>query len=91
MNVSPFDILKQYFRHDSFRPLQEDIINTVLQKKDVLGIVANWWGEICLLSGARISHGWSLPCYQPPHRADEGSGGSSFAKRISQPSQSIRA
>jgi ATP-dependent DNA helicase RecQ len=61
MNTSPLDILKQYFRHDSFRPLQEDIINAVLQKKEVLALLPTGGGKsVCFQVPALINDGLCL-------------------------------
>jgi ATP-dependent DNA helicase RecQ len=38
-------ILKQYWGHDSFRPLQEDIIQAVLDEKDVLALLPTGGGK----------------------------------------------
>jgi ATP-dependent DNA helicase RecQ len=58
---SPLDILKQYFKHDSFRPLQEDIINAVLQKKDVLALLPTSGGKsICFQVPAMMNDGLCL-------------------------------
>ena len=38
-------ILKQYWGHESFRPLQEKIINAVLQGKDVLALLPTGGGK----------------------------------------------
>ena len=45
---SPKEILKQYWGHDSFRPMQEEIISTVMEGKDVLALAAHRGGKsIC--------------------------------------------
>ena len=51
-------ILQEYWHFDAFRPMQEDIIRTVLSGKDVLGILPTGGGK-------------SL-CYQIPGMAREG-------------------
>jgi ATP-dependent DNA helicase RecQ len=38
-------ILKKHWGHDSFRPLQEDIISAVLEKKDVLALLPTGGGK----------------------------------------------
>jgi ATP-dependent DNA helicase RecQ len=38
-------LLRQYWKYDSFRPLQEDIINTVLQGKDCLALLPTGGGK----------------------------------------------
>ncbi|HEX5171244.1 MAG TPA: ATP-dependent DNA helicase RecQ [Cyclobacteriaceae bacterium] len=38
-------ILKKYWKHDQFRPLQEDIINSVLKKQDTLALLPTGGGK----------------------------------------------
>src|SRR5579871_4485790 len=61
MNHSALDILKQYFKHDSFRPLQEEIINAVLEKKDVLAVLPTGGGKsVCFQVPALMNDGLCL-------------------------------
>jgi ATP-dependent DNA helicase RecQ len=52
------DILKEYWGYDAFRPMQEDIISTVLEGRDALALLPTGGGK-------------SL-CYQVPALAQEG-------------------
>ena len=36
---SPLSILQHYWKHDQFRPMQEDIIRSVLEGKDTLALL----------------------------------------------------
>ncbi len=58
MNISSKDILKQYWGFSSFRPLQEDIIESVLARKDTLALLPTGGGKSI--------------CYQVPAMASEG-------------------
>lgn len=54
----PLDILKTYFGHSAFRPLQDDIINAVLSGKDTLALLPTGGGKSI--------------CYQVPALCKEG-------------------
>ncbi|MEO7265905.1 MAG: ATP-dependent DNA helicase RecQ [Ferruginibacter sp.] len=54
-------ILKQYWGFDAFRPMQEDIIDAVLQKKDCLALLPTGGGKsICFQVPAMIMDGICL-------------------------------
>ena len=55
------EILKQYWGYDTFRPLQEDIINAVLEGKDVLALLPTGGGKsICFQVPAMAKDGLCL-------------------------------
>lgn len=56
----PKDILKHYWSHTAFRPLQEDIISSVLAKKDTIALLPTGGGKSV--------------CYQIPAIAQDGIG-----------------
>ena len=59
--MNPADILKKYWGHEQFRPLQEDIINSVLQKKDTLALLPTGGGKsICFQVPALMNEGICL-------------------------------
>lgn len=49
---SAVEVLKKYYGYDNFREGQGDIIDAVLNKRDVLRDNAYWGGEVYLLSSA---------------------------------------
>lgn len=55
---TPHSILKKYWKHDRFRPLQEDIINAVLAGKDVLALLPTGGGKsVCFQVPALLRDG----------------------------------
>jgi len=58
---NPHSILKEYWQHDSFRPLQEEIINAILSNKDVLALLPTGGGKsICYQVPALLQQGICL-------------------------------
>jgi ATP-dependent DNA helicase RecQ len=61
MNRSPRDILKEYWNYDVFRPMQEDIVLSVLAGNDVLALLPTGGGKsICFQVPALVNEGICL-------------------------------
>ena len=59
--MNPSEILNKYWGHEHFRPLQEDIINAVLEKRDVLALLPTGGGKsICFQVPALMQEGLCL-------------------------------
>jgi ATP-dependent DNA helicase RecQ len=55
---SPLDILTHYWKHDKFRPLQEDIVNSVLSGNDTLALLPTGGGKsVCFQVPALVLDG----------------------------------
>ena len=58
---TPLDILRKYWGYDSFRPMQEDIVNTAAAGKDVLAVLPTGGGKsICFQVPAMMKEGIAL-------------------------------
>ena len=61
MSLLPHQILQQYWGHSSFRPMQEEIINAVLNEKDTLALLPTGGGKsICFQVPAMAKDGLCL-------------------------------
>ncbi len=59
--MSPEEILKKYYGYDTFRPLQRDIIESILAKKDTLALLPTGGGKsICFQVPALMQDGICL-------------------------------
>ncbi|BAO76904.1 ATP-dependent DNA helicase RecQ [Winogradskyella sp. PG-2] len=56
--MHPLEVLERYWNHTSFRPLQEDIINSILNKQDTFALLPTGGGKsICFQIPALINDG----------------------------------
>jgi ATP-dependent DNA helicase RecQ len=59
--LTPLDILKEYWGYDSFRPMQEDIVRTASEGRDVLAILPTGGGKsICFQVPAMMKEGIAI-------------------------------
>jgi ATP-dependent DNA helicase RecQ len=59
--ITPLNILKQYWGYTSFRPLQEEIIQHVLEGKDVLALLPTGGGKsLCYQVPALVKDGLTI-------------------------------
>ncbi|WP_370091449.1 DEAD/DEAH box helicase, partial [Winogradskyella sp.] len=56
--MHPIEVLERYWNYTSFRPLQEDIINSVLENEDTFALLPTGGGKsICFQVPAMIKDG----------------------------------
>lgn len=61
MPLSPIEILKRYWGYNAFRPLQEEVIHSVLDGKDTLALMPTGGGKsICYQVPAMVNPGLCL-------------------------------
>ena len=67
MNIN--ETLKHYFGYDSLRPGQQELIEGILQRKDVLGIMPT--GAVPVLSGSSTDVRWNYDCSFTAYFSDD--------------------
>ena len=61
MNMTALETLKEFWGYDSFRPKQEDIVNSALEWKDVLAILPTGGGKsVCFQVPAMMREGIAI-------------------------------
>lgn len=61
MNMTALETLKEFWGYDSFRPKQEDIVNSALEGKDVLAILPTGGGKsVCFQVPAMMREGIAI-------------------------------
>ena len=59
--MTPLEILKEYWGYDSFRPKQEEIVNSALEDRDVLAILPTGGGKsVCFQVPAMMRDGIAI-------------------------------
>ena len=59
--MTPSEVLKKYWAYDSFRPMQEDIVNSALEGRDVLAILPTGGGKsVCFQVPSMIREGIAI-------------------------------
>lgn len=60
-NISPVEVLREYWGYDSFRPMQEEIVNTAISGRDVLAILPTGGGKsVCFQVPAMMTEGIAI-------------------------------